>query len=67
MKVIDVHNHVNPRPFLQAIRDNRDWLGFASNSGELENPRNSWTLEERIADIDRLGVDMQLLTVYGGQ
>ena len=65
MKVIDVHNHVNPRPFLQAIRDNRDWLGFTSNNGELENPRNSWTLEERIADMDRLGVDMQLLTVYG--
>ena len=65
MKVIDVHNHVNPRPFLQAIRDNTDWLGFTSNNGELENPRNSWTLEERIADMDRLGVDMQLLTVYG--
>ena len=65
MKVIDVHNHVNPRPFLEAIRDNIDWLGFNSSNGELENPRNSWTLEERIADMDRLGVDMQLLTVYG--
>ena len=65
MKVIDVHNHINPRPFLQAVHDNRDWLGFNSNNGELENPRNSWTLEERIADMDRLGVDMQLLTVYG--
>ena len=50
MKVIDVHNHVNPRQFLQAIQDNRDWLGFTSNNGELENPRNSWTLEERISD-----------------
>ena len=65
MKVIDVHNHVNPRPFLNAMRENRDWLGFTSSNGELENPRNSWTLEERIADMDRLGVDMQLLTVYG--
>jgi aminocarboxymuconate-semialdehyde decarboxylase len=65
MKVIDVHNHLNPRPFLHAIRDNRDWLGFTSSNGELENPRNSWTLEERIADMDRLGVDMQLLTLYG--
>jgi aminocarboxymuconate-semialdehyde decarboxylase len=65
MKVIDVHNHVNPRPFLQAIRENRAWLGFTSNNGELENPRNSWTLEERIKDMDHLGVDIQLLTVYG--
>ena len=65
MKVIDIHNHLNPRPFLQAIRDNRDWLGFTAKNGELENPRNSWTLDERIADMNRLGVDMQLLTLYG--
>ena len=65
MKVIDVHNHINPRPFLKAVRENRDWLGFTSRNGELENPRNNWTLEERIADMDRLGVDMQLLTVFG--
>jgi aminocarboxymuconate-semialdehyde decarboxylase len=65
MKVIDVHNHVNPRPFLHAIQKKEDWYGFNAGNGELENPRNSWTLEERIGDMDRLGVDMQLLTVYG--
>ncbi|MGW8180652.1 MAG: amidohydrolase family protein, partial [bacterium] len=50
---------------LKAVKEKKDWLGFTSSNGELENPRNSWTLEERIADMDRLGVDMQLLTVYG--
>ena len=66
MKVIDTHNHVNPRPFLDAVRAGHDWFGFTSEQGELENPRNHWTLEERIADMDRLGVGMQALTVYGG-
>ena len=65
MKVIDVHNHLNPRPFLKAVKGNNDWYGFNAKNGELENPRNLWTLEERIADMDRLGVDMQALTVYG--
>jgi len=66
MNVIDVHNHVNPRPYLKAMRAGRDWYGFTADHGELENPRNHWTLEQRIADMDRLGVDMQALTVYGG-
>jgi aminocarboxymuconate-semialdehyde decarboxylase len=65
MKVIDVHNHVNPRPFLEAVRAGHGWHGFTAEHGELENPRNHWTLEERIADLDRLGVGMQALTVYG--
>ncbi len=66
MKVIDVHNHVNPRPFLDAMRAGHDWYGFTADHGELENPRNHWTIEERIAEMDQLGVDMQALTVYGG-
>jgi len=47
------------------VRTGHDWYGFTAEHGELENPRNHWTLEERIADMDRLGVDMQVLTVYG--
>lgn len=66
MNVIDVHNHVNPRPYLKAMSAGRDWYGFTADHGELENPRNHWTLEQRIADMDRLGVDIQALTVYGG-
>jgi aminocarboxymuconate-semialdehyde decarboxylase len=65
MRVIDVHNHVNPRPFLAAVRAKQSWHDFNSRDGELENPRNSWELEERIAEMDRLGVDVQALTVYG--
>jgi aminocarboxymuconate-semialdehyde decarboxylase len=65
MKVIDVHNHVNPRPFLEAVRAGHYWYGFTAENGELENPRNHWTLDKRIADMDRLGVGMQALTVYG--
>jgi len=65
MNVIDVHNHINPRPFLEAVKAGYSWHGFTSKHGELENPRNLLTLEERIAEMDRLGVGMQALTVYG--
>ncbi len=65
MSIIDVHNHINPRPFMAAVREGRSWLGFTSGDGELENPRNHLTLEERIAEMDRLGVDKQGLTLYG--
>ncbi len=65
MKAIDVHNHINPRPFLEAVKAGRSWHGFTEKNGELENLRNLWTLEERIAEMDKLGVGMQALTVYG--
>jgi aminocarboxymuconate-semialdehyde decarboxylase len=65
MNAIDVHNHICPRPFLRAVEAGRSWHGFTEKNGELENPRNLWTLEERIAEMDSLGVGMQALTVYG--
>lgn len=65
MNAIDVHNHINPRPFLKAVESGKSWHGFTEKNGELENPRNLWTLEERIVEMDRLGVGMQALTVYG--
>ncbi len=65
VKAIDVHNHINPRPFLEAVKAGRSWHGFTEKQGELENPRNSWTLERRIEEMDELGVAKQALTVYG--
>lgn len=65
LSIIDVHNHINPRPFIEAVRVGESWLGFTSKDGELENPRNHLTLEERIAEMDDLGVDKQALTLYG--
>ena len=34
--------------------------------GELRNPRNAWTPEQRIADMDSLGVDVQVVSTNVG-
>lgn len=62
MPVIDVHAHVTPQRFQRAVRNNGTWYGMTSADGELENPKNLWTPEERIADMDSLGVDMQAVS-----
>ena len=57
MRVIDVHAHVTPQCFQHAVRDGGTWHGMTAADGELGNPKNLWTPEERIADLDSLGVD----------
>jgi aminocarboxymuconate-semialdehyde decarboxylase len=66
MPIIDVHAHINPRPFLEQALEGGTWHSMGPEQGELENPRNCWSVEERIADMDRLGMDMQLLTPFAG-
>ena len=62
MPVIDVHAHVTPQRFQRAVREHGTWYGMTSADGELENPKNLWTPEERIADMDALGVDVQAVS-----
>ena len=35
---------------------------MTSADGELFNPRNAWTPEQRVADMDSLGIDVQIVT-----
>jgi aminocarboxymuconate-semialdehyde decarboxylase len=62
MRAIDIHAHLTPQCFQQAILAGQPWHGMTSAEGELFNPMNAWTPEQRLADMDSLGVDMQVVS-----
>jgi aminocarboxymuconate-semialdehyde decarboxylase len=62
MPVIDMHAHVTPERYKRAIREKGEWHGLDSAPGELGLGGFDKTLEERLSEMDRLGVDKQLVT-----
>ena len=64
MRTIDIHAHVTPEGFVDAFRKGDDW--HIMSAGDVPNmrynPRTTWTPEERIADMNSLGVDVQVLS-----
>ena len=66
MRSIDIHAHSTPQCFQRAVLTGQDWHGMTAADGELFNPRNAWTPEQRIADMDSLGVDIQVVSTSPG-
>jgi len=78
MKSIDIHAHLVPRSLWSAAESQRDWYGFRLESGEglgtvvstngkrtgFASPKVRLTPEERIQDMDTLGVDMQVVSIH---
>ena len=66
MRVIDIHAHISPQAFIDAVKAGEDWHGLASSgaaaAAHRHNPRTTWTPDERLADMDSLGVDVQVLS-----
>ena len=62
MRAIDIHAHVTPECFRHAVRDGGTFFGMTKADGELSNPKNRWTIEERLADMDGLGVGIQAVS-----
>jgi aminocarboxymuconate-semialdehyde decarboxylase len=62
MPVTDMHAHVTPERYKRAIREKGVWHGLDAAAGELGLGGFDKTLEERLAEMDRLGVDRQLVT-----
>jgi aminocarboxymuconate-semialdehyde decarboxylase len=60
--VIDIHAHTTPQRFRAAIESDGSWHGLGPEFGELENPKNLLSPEERLQEMDRLGVDIQALS-----
>jgi len=63
MAVIDIHNHVTPRRFVEAIGRDGVWHSLGPDVGELHIPAFSIPPEDRIAEMDAIGVDVHVLTV----
>ena len=62
MRTIDIHAHLTPQRFQRAVLNGKDWHGMTSAEGELFNPRNAWTPQQRIADMDSLGGAVQVVS-----
>jgi aminocarboxymuconate-semialdehyde decarboxylase len=79
MRSIDIHAHVTPQCFWRATENGGDWHTLRrekdAKGGEVAvvggrrqslPPRARWTPEERIADMDSLGVDVHVVSPYVG-
>jgi len=79
MRSIDVHAHLTPQCFWRATDNGGDWhtlkretdargLEYALVGGRRQAlpPRAKWTPEERLADMDSLGVDVHVVSPYVG-
>ncbi len=64
MRTIDIHAHITPEGFVRAIKLGESWHGMTSSALDIHrnNPKTSWTPEERLADMNSLGVDVQVLS-----
>jgi aminocarboxymuconate-semialdehyde decarboxylase len=79
MRSIDVHAHLTPQCFWRATENGGDWHTIRreqdANGGEIAvvggrrqslPPRARWTPEQRLADMDSLGVDMHVVSPFVG-
>jgi aminocarboxymuconate-semialdehyde decarboxylase len=66
VRSIDIHAHSTPQCFQGDVLQGISWHGMTAADGELRNPRNAWTPEQRIADMDSLGVDVQVVSTNVG-
>ena len=79
MRSIDIHAHLTPQCFWRATENGGDWHGLRREKdargqevaivcGRRQTlpPRAKWTPEERLADMDSLGVDVHVVSPYVG-
>ena len=79
MRSIDIHAHVTPQCFWRATENGGDWHGIKREKNAKGSeaaivggkpqplpPRAKWAPEERLADMDSLGVDVHVVSPYVG-
>ena len=64
MRTIDIHAHITPAGFVEAFHRGENWHGITASAvpNMRYNPRTTWSPDERIADMNSLGVDVQVLS-----
>jgi aminocarboxymuconate-semialdehyde decarboxylase len=65
MRSIDIHAHLTPQCFIRAMQAGKEWHGVKPGEEQI-GPRNSWTPEQRMADMDSLGVDVHVVSTGAG-
>ena len=65
VRIVDIHAHISPDGLLDAMAKGRDWHGIPA--AELlpthqYTPRTMWSPEERLREMDGLGVDVHVLS-----
>ena len=66
MPIIDTHAHVTPERYKNVVRAGSTWHGLDPVAGELGRGRFDQNLEERLADMEADGVEMQLISPNAG-
>jgi aminocarboxymuconate-semialdehyde decarboxylase len=64
MRSIDIHAHMTPQCFIRAREAGQEWHGIQPENmrGLLRSVKWCWTPEQRLADMDSLGVDVQVVS-----
>ena len=65
MRTVDIHAHISPEGLLSALAEGGNWHGIPA--AELlpvheYTPRTMWSPEERLREMDGLGVDVHVLS-----
>ena len=79
MRSIDIHAHLTPQCFWRATENGGDWhtirrekdargmeQAIVGDRRQSLPPRARWTSQERLADMDSLGVDVHVVSPYVG-
>jgi aminocarboxymuconate-semialdehyde decarboxylase len=66
VRVIDLHAHLTPQRFQAAVRSGGLWHGLDNRTGALEWPGFRKKTDERLTDMDALGVDVQVVSPNAG-
>ena len=61
MRSIDIHAHLTPQCFIRAMQTGKVWHGIQPGTMRIA-PRAIWTPEQRLADMNSLGVDVHVLS-----
>ena len=77
MRTIDIHDHLTPQYFWKATENGGNWHGIRreqdargreiaiiGDERSLMTPKTSWTPEQRMMDMDSLGVDVHVVSPY---
>lgn len=64
MRSIDMHAHISPESYIRAVEAGDDWYGISGLSHQFHRmvPRTMWSPEQRLTDMDSLGVDVHVLS-----